>query len=115
MLSVAQSDVVRTVICSFFLFAFRALGAVAQSTIISLTENLTQMTDGTLAQTALLCEDGSHATLEHTSIHLGDKARTWSCSTNSTERNAAILNKQAHPNDFDLCTAICTTYCDKPM
>ena len=78
MLSVAQSDVVRTVICFFFLFSFAQslLGAVAQSTIISLTENLTQMTDGTLAQTALLCEDGSHATLEHTSGYLGNKVRT---------------------------------------
>lgn len=43
MLSVAQSGVVRTVICSFFLFRFAQslLGAVAQSTIISLLQHLT--------------------------------------------------------------------------
>lgn len=73
------------------------------------------MTDGTLSQTALLREDGSHATLEHTGVYLGNKARAWTCSANSTERIVVILNKEAHPNDFDLCTAICTTYYDKPM
>ena len=36
-------------------------------------ENLAQMTDGTLAQTAHLCEDGSHATLEHAGVYMGNK------------------------------------------
>ncbi|KIM46926.1 hypothetical protein M413DRAFT_23248 [Hebeloma cylindrosporum] len=78
-------------------------------------ENLIGRTDGTFTQTALICEDGSHATLEHTSVYLGHKARTWSCPTNSTERQATTLNKEDRPRDFDLCTATCTTYCDKPV
>ena len=73
----AQSDVVQTVICSFVLFSVAQplLGAVGQSTnyFLDLMENLAQMSDGTLAETAHLCENGSHATLERAIVYMGNR------------------------------------------
>ncbi|KAF9485010.1 hypothetical protein BDN70DRAFT_927806 [Pholiota conissans] len=76
---------------------------------LSLSAVLVQAAVGSDTQ-AILCEDGAHATLEHTAVHMGKDMRRWTCGTavNSTDA------KLQRVKDFDLCAADCTTYCDEP-
>ncbi|KJA18416.1 hypothetical protein HYPSUDRAFT_69928 [Hypholoma sublateritium FD-334 SS-4] len=88
----------------------------AQTVLCSLSFALMMSSRGARDLRAVLCKDGTHATLEHTAVYMGKDCGRWTCHRELTSYpGSAATPQKIHLKDFDLCTANCETYCDSPV
>lgn len=69
-----------------------------------------------IATANVVCDDGSRAISERSSLFNGIKVGTWSCSTNSTPSSSGsgATGGSSKMHILNLCSASCTTHCNEP-
>lgn len=108
----------QAVLCSLSLALMMSSGAAKdlRGAYLYLSCDLVVQSNHSYRPTAVLCKDGTHATLEHTAVYMGKDCSRWTCHTELTsDSGSAATLKKIHLKDFDLCTADCETYCDSPV